>query len=542
MKKITSIAAVTLPTLALLASIGASANAHAATLPNCQSASSDSDGDGFGWENNKSCRVVADNIPTSSTRDTCQSASSDPDGDGWGWENGKSCRVASGNPTPTTPSSSSRPDCVSPSADPDGDGWGWENGKSCRVSNQTQPSTPSTPSTALSNCQSASSDPDGDGFGWEDGKSCRVVAGQPSTPTTGENFKALSPTGVLSTGTPTFKWNALSDAEMYTLAIADGQGNGYSYDIDPVRAGCQAGGECAATPDLAYYDNDLTWRVIPTLNGQRGESSNRLAITTPGNANVQPVKSGQCEAWPSVKYDKYIVLNNSWNSRAMNNSNWEQKIHVSEDNDGNVTPSWTYDWLGQFDGGEIDVKAYPEVLYGPKLGTHVSGSKAETGLPEKVKDLPEFKVEYAYRETGSGAERNVALESFFHDSCNIAGPCDPVDNRAYEMMIWVDNPTTRTPGDLALTGVMIDNRLWNVYIKPRSNKHYIAFTAQNPQSSGTINWKRFVDWTQQWTTENSARLQIDALSPEFCMGAIEIGTEMWWGAGTFALDRFKVTF
>jgi len=189
-----------------------------------------------------------------------------------------------------------------------------------------------------------------------------------------------------------------------------------------------------------------------------------------------------------------------------------------------------------------DVKAYPEVLYGPKLGTHVSGSKAETGLPEKVKDLPEFKVEYAYRETGNVAGRNVALESFFHDSCNIAGPCDPVDNRAYEMMIWVDNPAERTPGDLALTGVMIDNRLWDVYIKPRSNKHYIAFTAQNPQSSGTINWKRFVDWTQQWTTENSARLQIDALSPEYCMGAIEIGTEMWWGAGTFALDRFKVTF
>jgi len=102
---------------------------------------------------------------------------------------------------------------------------------------------------------------------------------------------------------------------MYTVAIADRNGNGYSYDIDPVRAGCQAGGECTAIPDLAYYDNDLTWRVIPTLNGQRAQSSNRLSITTPGNVNVQPVKSGQCEAWPSVKYDKYIVLNNRWNSR-----------------------------------------------------------------------------------------------------------------------------------------------------------------------------------------------------------------------------------
>jgi len=50
----------------------------------------------------------------------CRDPSSDPDGDGWGWENGKSCKV------------SSFPFCKSAS-DPDGDGWGWENGKSCVV-------------------------------------------------------------------------------------------------------------------------------------------------------------------------------------------------------------------------------------------------------------------------------------------------------------------------------------------------------------------------------------------------------------------------
>jgi len=169
----------------------------------------------------------------------------------------------------------------------------------------------------------------------------------------------------------------------------------------------------------------------------------------------------------------------------MHDSNWLQKIFVNEDNFGNVRPTWTYDWLGQFDGQEIEVKSYPEVLYGPKLGTHISGSKEETGLPEFVRDLPEFTVEYAYTETGT-AERNVALESFFHDSCDIAGPCDPVDNRAYEMMIWVENPTIRTPGKRALTGVMIDDRLWDVYIKPDSNKHYIAFTAHNSHPTGTM--------------------------------------------------------
>jgi len=58
----------------------------------------------------------------------CSSASVDPDGDGWGWENGKSCQVI----VSATPS---YPICSSLSADPDGDGWGWENGKSCKTSN-----------------------------------------------------------------------------------------------------------------------------------------------------------------------------------------------------------------------------------------------------------------------------------------------------------------------------------------------------------------------------------------------------------------------
>lgn len=519
-------------------------------LPVCQSASSDSDGDGFGWENSNSC-VVAAPTTGSSGRPICLSPDSDPDGDGFGWENNDTCLVADtsgGNGGTPAPAPSARPVCALPDSDPDGDGFGWENGDTCLVTssggNTGGGSSGSSTSGGRPACVLPDSDSDGDGFGWENGDTCVVTANTGSGSGSGSgsaDFRAVSPAGALTSGTPTFQWNPLDGAEMYTLAISDSRGNGYSYQIDPMRAGCQAGGTCSATPDLGYYDNDLTWRVKTTVNGNDGPESNRVKITTPQNINIQPVKSGQCEAWPSVAYDKYVVLNNTWNSRAMNSSAWNQKIYVNEDNFGNVRPTWTYDWLGQFDGGEIEVKAYPEVLYGPKLGTHISGSKAETGLPELVRNLPEFVVNYSYTETGT-AERNVALESFFHDSCNIAGPCDEVDNRVYEMMIWVENPTIRTPGDLALTGVMIDNRLWNVYIKPRSNKHYIAFTAQDSQPTGTLNWNRFVEWTTAWTAEKSVELGIDVLSPDFCMGAIEIGTEMWWGAGSFTLNQFDVSF
>ena len=84
----------------------------------------DPDGDGWGWDGEKSCQVKQ-----------CI----DPDGDGWGWDGEKSCQLDS-KPSP----------CV----DPDGDGWGWDGEKSCQV-NQCI-------------------DPDGDGWGWDGEKSCRV--------------------------------------------------------------------------------------------------------------------------------------------------------------------------------------------------------------------------------------------------------------------------------------------------------------------------------------------------------------------------------
>jgi hypothetical protein len=363
--------------------------------------------------------------------------------------------------------------------------------------------------------------------------------------------------GALNTAQPEFVWPAVANAEAYKIIVKDDGGSGYARSLDPVAANCQTGeGTCRATTSLAYYDNNLSWYVESTVNGAPGPVSETFNITTPVSENMQPILSNtieSCEAWASVAYDKYVVLNNAWNADVMANDSWSQTINVTENANGSVTPAWAYDWLGQFDTntqfGEFEVKAYPEVLYGPKLGTHVSGTKEETGLPEQVKNLPEFVVRYDFSETlDEDAERNVALESFFHDSEDIRGPCDfddagnSTDNRVYEMMIWVNNPTIRTPGDLALTGVMVDNKLWNVYIKPRSNKHYIAFTAQTPSTSGVINWKRFVEWTRDWTAANAEELEINVLDPDYYMGAIEIGTEMWWGSGTFTLNEFNVSF
>lgn len=84
----------------------------------CQNINSDPDGDGYGWENEKSCIVVVH----------CQSGASDADGDGFGWENNRSCIVLKKT------NNSGFPTCANGAAsDPDGDGYGWENNNTCLV-------------------------------------------------------------------------------------------------------------------------------------------------------------------------------------------------------------------------------------------------------------------------------------------------------------------------------------------------------------------------------------------------------------------------
>ena len=347
--------------------------------------------------------------------------------------------------------------------------------------------------------------------------------------------------GLLSDATPQFEWTAVDGADRYRLVLTEAEGNQITFNSSTDV--CD-GTNCSVTPTAAFHHNTIDWRVDALSGNEVLQSAANGSYVTPRSFDLTPETSNAsvCSIWPSVSYDDVIVLNNIWNARQVNSDEWTQTIAATESDTNGPVASWSYDWLTEADGDRTAVKAYPEIIYGNKLGTHESASKAVTGLPENVTSLPEFSVDFAFTETFDGdVERNVALESFFHDSCNITGPCDLEDNRAYEMMVWVVNPESNRPGDLAVTGVMIDNRLWDVYIKPRSDKKYIAFTAQTPFTEGTLQWNRFVEWTMQWTAENSEELGINALTPSLCMAAIEMGTELWWGKGTFTLDKFNVT-
>ncbi len=484
----------------------------------CSSAVTDPDGDGWGWENNRSCSIPTGH-PTCSSNAVINGA--------WGFENGKSCRVASGSTS--SAGTSGRPSCTSAAIN-NGDGWGWENNQSCRYSsgsssqgtiqNDAQASTPSCSSAAVNN---------GDGWGWENNQSC-IYRGGTAT-------QAVSVRTETATTT-----NANGVAQCSANAEDTGNGWGYQFgescqwgDVQPNNGNNNIQ---AAPPPVAVsavgYQNGTPICLTDASDGNGdgfGYENDRSCLIVAGTTATAAnplLNTRWCQPWAEIAYDDYVLQNNTWNFSDVYSDNWSQCIELTG-NRGNYVAKWDYNWLARNEGNEYSVKSYPQVFYGRKTSNSQSGTVSKLGLPVMVNNIPDYKVRYKYSETGN-AERNVALESFFHTSCEAEEW-----NKHFEMMIWVGKPFIKTPG-LKVTEATIDGKEWLVYTNPKLSWGYVAFVEKESSTEGWLSWKDFVDWTRfqgpqygVWSVGNT------------CMGAIEIGTETFWGNGTFTLHEFKVT-
>jgi len=259
----------------------------------CQYASSDPDGDGWGWENNDSCRV--DNNTLSKI---CENASSDPDGDGWGWENNDSCRISAGTTqnvivkTPDTTNSqvsdneteivakantpantpantavntpaSGHPFCESAASDPDGDGWGWENNNSCIVGPDTAPN-PDFTESETANGSSTTANPNviadnSDNNAAESSTDNTQQSNKaPTSPNNAIIFQQDFETASAGTYTPE-DLNTQWDTPLWHLGFKDGRANiitdlqnGKSLQITYPANKFGAGGASAFLSDLAF--------------------------------------------------------------------------------------------------------------------------------------------------------------------------------------------------------------------------------------------------------------------------------------------------
>lgn len=302
------------------------------------------------------------------------------------------------------------------------------------------------------------------------------------------------------------------------------------------------------------------------------ESTQReLCIEPKKDENNNVVMNGNCpvvQFHGNLKFGDFILATNAWNFCASSSPDWKQCISV-DNNSGVVKPRWDYDWHNESDvrGAVWLVKSYPEIIYGIKSPGEYSGSSLaatpnETGLPARVDNLPFYKIDYTFSSdeyptrskdfNGStlNGERNVAIESFFHE---LGGECDvntlvrngTSSNQRFEIMVWLDKGAERLPAapNDYVTSVSLDGSMYDVYTKP-SDREYIAFVAQNPKASGQINWTTFVEWSRSYSHRvnevfgrGSNTVQI---KDSWCMANILLGTEIWWGNGYFQADEWTI--
>ncbi len=352
---------------------------------------------------------------------------------------------------------------------------------------------------------------------------------------------------------------------------SDGGDDGGNGDVGTLDDGSNNTGDASgADASLNLSEPTTGTTFVSTMSPIRSEQ-NSYSITPSTDENGNVVMNGNCpvvQFHPNLKFGDFLLATNAWNFCASSLPDWTQTISVN-DVSGNVVPRWDYDWGNESDvrGAVWLVKSYPEIIYGVKSPGEYSGptlaeTPAATGMPVRVDELPFYKIDYAFSseeyptrskdfngQTLNG-ERNVAVESFFHE---LGGNCDvstlvrngTTSNQRFEIMLWLDRGAERlpaAPGDY-VTSVSLDGKSYDVYTKP-SDLEYIAFVAQNPQSSGEINWNTFIEWTRTYSHRvneafgrgsNTVQLQ-----DSWCMANILVGTEIWWGNGYFQADNWTI--
>jgi len=270
------------------------------------------------------------------------------------------------------------------------------------------------------------------------------------------------------------------------------------------------------------------------------------------DTGVQSVDSDRVVSWPGLRYGNFLVINNPWNASASKYPAWYQDISLYETGSG-YGVQFDWDWGSALDtDNPFDTKSFPEVIFGTKSANERSGTFEETGLPVEIFEAPSFTIDYSFEYEGrqsdspnvggTASEFNVAIESFYHDSCEITRNGGEEDNQIFEVMVWLKlderKPAGGGPIDVVTTS---DGRSFDVYTKHTKDnsirlKDYIAFVAQEEQLSGTVQYSELLNIAQDKAVEYS----LYPLKSTDCLANILMGTEVWHGAGTFNLNEYQI--
>jgi hypothetical protein len=115
------------------------------------------------------------------------------------------------------------------------------------------------------------------GYGpWSSGMAFTVSGGLPGTAT------LVSPSGAISTRSPMYTWNAVSNATWYYLWVNDSTGAKVTTWYAAAQAGCASGtGTCSVTPSVTLASGDAQWWIQTWNDNGYGPWSTGMAFIVP---------------------------------------------------------------------------------------------------------------------------------------------------------------------------------------------------------------------------------------------------------------------
>jgi hypothetical protein len=116
------------------------------------------------------------------------------------------------------------------------------------------------------------------GYGpWSDAMSFTVSGGAPGAAT------LISPSGAISTKSPTYTWNAVSSSTWYLLWVNDAASNAKIQQwYTAAQAGCgSGGGTCSVTPSVTLASGATQWWIQTWNSAGYGPWSTAMSFTVP---------------------------------------------------------------------------------------------------------------------------------------------------------------------------------------------------------------------------------------------------------------------
>jgi hypothetical protein len=101
----------------------------------------------------------------------------------------------------------------------------------------------------------------------------------------------VSPVGTINEDTPTYTWNAVSDATWYNLWVNDSTGNPIDNWYSAADAGCGSGsGSCSITPETELALGSCVWWIKTYNNDGHGDWSSSLSFTVEEGFNEASIQ------------------------------------------------------------------------------------------------------------------------------------------------------------------------------------------------------------------------------------------------------------